>query len=297
MGAIQKAQEKQTALQEQTKKAAKASINVMMSSILDREGMRKRFDELLGKRSPQFISSVVSLVNADANLQKAFNEAPMTIIQSALKAATYDLPIDPNLGYAYIVPFNNSVRNADGSYSKRTEATFILGYKGMHQMALRTGAYKTINVLDVREGELKSYNRLTEEAVFEFIEDEEQREQLPVIGYAGYYRLMNGTEKTIYMTKKQIEAHEKKHRKGANMGKGWREDFDSMALKTVYRKLIGKWGLMSIDYRTADKETMELATAIAEDRLNDDNIIDIGDDAFTVQQDEPAESAETEKVM
>lgn len=297
MGAIQKAQEKQTALQEQTKKAAKASINVMMSSILDREGMRKRFDELLGKRSPQFISSVVSLVNADANLQKAFNEAPMTIIQSALKAATYDLPIDPNLGYAYIVPFNNSVRNADGSYSKRTEATFILGYKGMHQMALRTGAYKTINVLDVREGELKSYNRLTEEAVFEFIEDEEQREQLPVIGYAGYYRLMNGTEKTIYMTKKQIEAHEKKHRKGANMGKGWREDFDSMALKTVYRKLIGKWGLMSIDYRTADKETMELATAIAEDRLNDDNIIDIGDDAFTVQQDEPAESVETEKVM
>lgn len=297
MGAIQKAQEKQTALQDQTKKAAKASINVMMSSILDREGMRKRFDELLGKRSPQFISSVVSLVNADANLQKAFNEAPMTIIQSALKAATYDLPIDPNLGYAYIVPFNNSVRNADGSYSKRTEATFILGYKGMHQMALRTGAYKTINVLDVREGELKSYNRLTEEAVFEFIEDEEQREQLPIIGYAGYYRLMNGTEKTIYMTKKQIEAHEKKHRKGANMGKGWREDFDSMALKTVYRKLIGKWGLMSIDYRTADKETMELATAIAEDRLNDDNIIDIGDDAFTVQQDEPAESAETEKVM
>lgn len=295
MGAIQKAQEKQTALQEQTKKAAKASINVMMSSILDREGMRKRFDELLGKRSPQFISSVVSLVNADANLQKAFNEAPMTIIQSALKAATYDLPIDPNLGYAYIVPFNNSVRNADGSYSKRTEATFILGYKGMHQMALRTGAYKTINVLDVREGELKSYNRLTEEAVFEFIEDEEQREQLPIIGYAGYYRLMNGTEKTIYMTKKQIEAHEKKHRKGANMGKGWREDFDSMALKTVYRKLIGKWGLMSIDYRTADKETMELATAIAEDRLNDDNIIDIGDDAFTVQQDAPVNDA-SEKI-
>lgn len=295
MGAIQKAQEKQTALQEQTKKAAKASINVMMSSILDREGMRKRFDELLGKRSPQFISSVVSLVNADANLQKAFNEAPMTIIQSALKAATYDLPIDPNLGYAYIVPFNNSVRNADGSYSKRTEATFILGYKGMHQMALRTGAYKTINVLDVREGELKSYNRLTEEAVFEFIEDEEQREQLPVIGYAGYYRLMNGTEKTIYMTKKQIEAHEKKHRKGANMGKGWREDFDSMALKTVYRKLIGKWGLMSIDYRTADKETMELATAIAEDRLNDDNIIDIGDDAFTVQPDAPVNDA-SEKI-
>lgn len=268
-GAIQKATENKVSKDN----AAKMSINVMMSSLLDREGMRKRFDELLGKRSPQFISSIVSLVNSDVNLQKAFNEAPMTIIQAALKAATYDLPIDPNLGYAYIMPFNNSIKNADGSFTKRMEATFILGYKGMHQMALRTGVYKVINVLDVREGELKKYNRLTEEIEFDFIEDDEEREKTPIIGYAGYYKLINGTEKTIFMTKKQIEAHERKYRKGQYMGKGWRDDFDAMALKTVYRKLIGKWGLMSIDYRTADKETVALATAIAED--GNDSIIDI----------------------
>ena len=139
-------------------------------------------------------------------------------------------------------------------------------------MALRTGVYKTINVLDVREGELKHYNRFTEEIELEFVEDDDEREKLPIIGYAGYYKLINGTEKTIYMTKKQIEAHERKFRKGNYMGKGWKEDFDAMALKTVYRKLIGKWGLMSIDYRTADKETLALATAIAEDGV--DNVID-----------------------
>lgn len=277
---IQKAAEKTTTMQEKTNKEAKVSINVMMSSLLDREGMRKRFDELLGERAPQFISSVVSLVNADVNLQKAFNEAPMTVIQAALKAATYDLPIDPNLGYAYIMPFNNSVKKPDGTCEKRMEAQFILGYKGMHQMALRTGAYKTINVLDVREGELKSFDRLTEEIALDFIEDDEVRESKPIIGYVGYYRLVNGTEKTLYMTKKQVEAHEKKFRKGQYMGKGWRENFDAMALKTVYRQLIGKWGLMSIDYRTATKDTTALVNAISDDYDNT-TVIDLGADDYS----------------
>ena len=228
----------------------KQSVNQIMSAILDGQNMRKRFDELLGKRSPQFISSIVSLVNADTNMQKAFYEAPMTVVQSALKAATFDLPIDQNLGYAYIVPFNNSKKNDDGTFTKRTEASFILGWKGMHQLALRTGAYKTINVMDIREGELKKYNRLTEEVDIQFEEDEDKRETLPVIGYVGYYKLVNGAEKTIYMTVKQIENHEKKFRKGNYQGKGWRDDWDAMARKTVYRRLIGKWGVMSIDYQS-----------------------------------------------
>lgn len=235
----------------------KQSIAMMMNAYLDGEKMRARFDDLLGKRAPQFISSVVSLVNADPNMQKVFFEAPMTIIQAALKAATFDLPVDSGLGYAYIVPFNNSKKNADGTWSKRSEAAFILGWKGMHQLALRTGSYKTINVTDVREGELKSYNRLTEEVEITFEEDEDKREALPIIGYVGYYRLVNGAEKTIYMTKKQIEKHEQKFRKGANMGKGWRDDWDAMARKTVYRQLIGKWGVMSIEYQTrSEGETL-----------------------------------------
>ena len=256
--------------------AAKASqtVNQLMNSILDGEGMRKRFNDLLGKRAPQFISSVVSMVNADKTMQMAFYESPMTVIQAALKAATFDLPIDQNLGYAYIVPFKNYKKDTGKSVH---EATFILGWKGMHQLALRTGAYKTINVVDVREGELESYNRLTEEVKINFIEDEEERESKPVIGYLGYYRLVNGAEKTIYMSIKQIEAHEQKFRKGQNMGKGWREDFDAMARKTVYRKLIGKWGVMSIDYRTVG-EGQQIADALATDAEQEkalDNAIDI----------------------
>ena len=256
--------------------AAKASqtVNQLINSILDGEGMRKRFNDLLGKRAPQFISSIVSMVNADKTMQMAFYESPMTVIQAALKAATFDLPIDQNLGYAYIVPFKNYKKDTGKSVY---EATFILGWKGMHQLALRTGAYKTINVVDVREGELESYNRLTEEVKITFIEDEEERESKPVIGYLGYYRLVNGAEKTIYMSIKQIEAHEQKFRKGQNMGKGWREDFDAMARKTVYRKLIGKWGVMSIDYRTVG-EGQQIADALAADAEQEkalDNAIDI----------------------
>lgn len=227
---------------------AKKSVNQIMNAMLDGENLRNRFNDLLGKRAPQFISSIVSLVNSDKNMQQAFYESPMTVIQASLKAASFDLPVDQNLGYAYIVPFNNF--NKDSGTSKM-EATFILGWKGMHQLAIRTGAYKTINVIDVREGELKSYNRLTEEIEIEFIEDEDERESKPVIGYVGYYRLVNGTEKTIYMTVKQIENHEKKFRKGKYQGKGWRDDWDAMARKTVYRRLIGKWGVMSIEYQTS----------------------------------------------
>jgi recombination protein RecT len=239
----------QLATKENTGVQEKKTVNSLMNAMLDGEKLRGRFDDLLGKRAPQFISSVVSMVNADINLQQAFYEAPMTVIQSALKAATFDLPIDQNLGYAYIVPFKTSKKQEDGSWAKRMEANFILGWKGMHQLALRTGAYKTINVVDIREGELKSYNRLTEEVNIEFVEDDNEREALPIIGYVGYYRLVNGAEKTIYMTKKQVENHEKKHRKGDYMGKGWKDDFDAMARKTVYRRLIGKWGVMSIDYQ------------------------------------------------
>ena len=247
----------QTAVQ-QNKPEVKAqqSVSVMLNSLLDGEKMRKRFDELLGKRTPQFLSSLVSMINDNQALQAAFYESPMSVIKSALQAATYDLPIDPALGYAYIVPFRNK---------GKATATFVIGYKGMTQLCLRTGAYKCVpDAVDVREGELVSYDRLTGEAVFNWIEDEDEREKLPVVGYAGYFCLKNGAEKTIYMSRKQIEAHERKNRKGEYMGKGWKEDFDAMARKTVIRRLCGKYALMSIDYQTgADRDTMNLATALA----------------------------------
>ena len=263
MGAITKAAEAKSAIQKQP------SVNQLMNSILDGEGMRKRFNDLLGARAPQFISSIVSLVNADKNLQRAFYESPMTVIQSALKAATFDLPVEPSLGYAYIVPFNNY---KDGV--KRMEASFIIGYKGMVQLCLRTGAYARVpDAVDVREGELVSYDRLTGDAEFRWIDDEDQREALPIIGYAGYFRLKNGAEKTIYMTVKQIEGHEKKNRKGQSMGKGWREDFDAMARKTVIRRLCGKYGLMSITYQNGDAQTMQLAQSVMEEEPAGSEII------------------------
>jgi recombination protein RecT len=251
---------------------AKQSVNQLMNSMLDGEKLRGRFNELLGNRSAQFVSSLVSMVNADQNLQQAFYEAPMTVIQAGLKAAAFDLPIDQNLGYAYIVPFKNNKKDANGNWSSKMEASFILGWKGMHQLALRTGAYKTINVVDIREGELKSYNRLTEEADVEFIEDDDVRENKPIIGYLGYYRLVNGAEKTIYMTVKQIENHEKKFRKGQYMSKGWRDDFDAMARKTVYRRLIGKWGVMSIQYQSA-QEGATLAQQMQEEYIDESPVM------------------------
>ena len=278
MGAITKAAETKSAIQKQP------SVNQLMNSILDGEGMRKRFNDLLGARAPQFLSSIVSLVNADKNLQRAFYESPMTVIQSALKAATFDLPVEPSLGYAYIVPFNNY---KDGV--KRMEASFIIGYKGMVQLCLRTGAYARVpDAVDVREGELVSYDRLTGDAEFRWIEDEDQREALPIIGYAGYFRLKNGAEKTIYMTVKQIEGHEKKNRKGQSMGKGWREDFDAMARKTVIRRLCGKYGLMSITYQNGDAKTMQLAQSVMEEEpVGSEIILDPAPEEVPVEEGAP----------
>ena len=276
--------QKQAAMQKAPQQK-QTSVVALLNDMLDRDGMRKRFDELLGKRAPQFISSIVSMVNADKNLQQAFYESPMTVIQSALKAAMFDLPIDQSLGYAYIVPFKNYKKDIG---AKKMEATFILGWKGMHQLALRTGAYKTINVVDVREGELKRYNRLTEEVDIDFVEDEDAREALPVIGYVGYYRLINGAEKTVYMSVKAITAHEKKFRKGEYQGKGWRDDWDAMARKTVYRILIGKWGVMSIDYQTRDAGK-QLADVIAADAQEEEAI----DADYTVDE-ETGEVVENE---
>lgn len=247
----------QKAVQQQKPEVmAQQSVNTMLNGILDGEKMRRRFDELLGKRTPQFLSSLVSMINDSPDLQASFYANPMSVIKSALQAASYDLPIDPSLGYAYIVPYKNK---------GKPTATFVIGYKGMVQLCLRTGAYKCVpDAVDVREGELQSYNRLTGEAVFNWIEDEDERESLPIVGYAGYFQLKNGAEKTVFMTVKQIEKHEQKNRKGDYKGKGWRENFDAMARKTVIRRLCGKYALMSIEYQDADRDTMNLATALAQ---------------------------------
>ena len=277
----------QTAVQNQAPEVqARQSIGAMLNGILDGEKYRKRFDELLGKRTPQFISSLVSMINDNKDLQEAFYQSPMSVIKSALQAATYDLPIDPALGFAYIVPFNNKIKAEDGSEYWKKQATFVIGYKGMTQLCLRTGAYARIpDAVDVREGELVSYDRLTGDAEFRWIEDEDEREKLPIVGYAGYFRLKNGAEKTIYMSRKQIEKHEEKNRKGKYKSKGWREDFDAMARKTVIRRLCGKYALMSIEYQdSADRDTMNLATALAAQDFPEDTVELTGSEDLIVDE-------------
>jgi len=282
----------------------KQTLNTALNAMLDKEGLKKRFEELMGSRTPQFMSSIVSLVNATPGLLKAWQMSPMTIIQAALKAAIFDLPIDPNLGFAYIVPFNRSEKQGS-EWVQIPEAQFIMGYKGMQQLAMRTGAYERINVIDIREGELEKYDRLKEDVVINFIEDDDEREKRNIIAYAGYFRLKNGMEKVVIMTTKQIDAHEKKNRKGNSKGKGWREDYQAMCAKTVMRQLLGKWGLMSIDYRQSDDKAITAATAIVTGNFDDETqptgYIETTSDApeisgATAPAPLPAETTQTEEV-
>ena len=261
-------------------KKAQQSVSAILNGMFDTGGYRKRLQELLGDRAPQFMSAVIAVANADPALSAAVRSDPQTVVQSALKAASYDLPVDNALGYAYIVPFNNRKKTESGDWITVPEAQFILGYKGMIQLALRTGCYRNINVMDVREGELVRRDRLREDYEFDWIEDDEAREKLPVVGYVGFFRLINGAEKTLYMTRGQIDAHEKANRKGPYQSKGWRDNYDAMARKTLVRLLLGKWGVLSIDYRTATPGQIQAAEGIASG-LPDDEVAVAGEADYT----------------
>lgn len=246
---------------------AHENVAALFNALISKEGFQKRFDELLGARAPQFISSMVTMINDDPYMMEVFRDNPISIIKAGLRAAAYDLPIDPALGQAYIVPFRNK---------GKMEATFIIGYKGLYQLAVRTGVYKKINVVDVRDGELLSYDRLTEDAEFRWIDDEEERQKMPIAGYCAYFELTNGMRKCIYRTTQQINCHEKKFRKGNYQSKGWRDNWEAMASKTVLRELLGKWGLLSINYQTADPATLTIASDLATGQIDDEqHVIDL----------------------
>ncbi|CDQ41479.1 MULTISPECIES: recombinase RecT [Virgibacillus] len=240
--------------------------NLGLKQLLSTPTMRKKFDEVLDKKAPQFMSSLLNLYSNDSYLQKA---EPMSVVTSALVAATLDLPIDKNLGYAWIVPYGG-------------KAQFQLGYKGYIQLALRTGQYRNINVIEVYEGELKSFNRLTEEMELDF----EQKQSDKVIGYTGYFELINGFRKTVYWSKEEIEKHKKRFSKSDF---GWKKDWDAMAKKTVIRNMLNKWGILSIDMQKGivedNKDPIEKANEFDEQdiieadfsEVNDDQEIDFSD--------------------
>jgi recombination protein RecT len=215
-----------------------------VKSLFNREEVQLKFKELLGKRSSSFITSVLQIVSQNTMLSKA---DPTSIYQSAAVAATLDLPLNNNLGFAYIVPYNQ--KQSDGTYKQ--VAQFQMGYKGFIQLAQRSGQFKTIAATSVYEGQLIDQNPLTG---FKF--DFTQKKSNTVIGYAAYFQLLNGFEKTLFMSIDDLRKHGLKYSKTFSNPKTaksslWENDFDSMAIKTVIKLLLSKFAPLSIEMQRA----------------------------------------------
>ena len=212
-----------------------------IASFLAKEAVKQNVESVVGVKDAQrFISSVVSAVQTNPSLAECTNQS---ILSAALLGHSLNLPQSPQIGMFYLVPFKNKTG---------TEATFQLSYRGMLQLAMRSGQYKTIHVTDIRQGELSSYNPI--EDIYEFTPETDisKRMNLPVIGYYAFFELINGAKKGIYWTKEQIDAHAKKYSATYRKGFGlWSTDFDAMAKKTLLRQLISKWGIMSVDMERA----------------------------------------------
>ena len=216
-----------------------------VKALFARDDVKQKFQEMLGKRATSFITSVLQIVASNALLTKA---EPSSIYHSAAVAATLDLPLNNNLGFAYIVPYNQ--KQGDGTYKQ--VAQFQMGYKGFKQLALRSGQFKTIHASDVREGEIKKRDRLSGEITFEWIQDEAEREKKPVVGYVSYFQLLNGYEQTFYMTIGDLEKHGKKFSQTYKKGYGlWKDDFESMCMKTVTKLNLSKNAPLSVDMQKA----------------------------------------------
>ena len=229
---------------------------MQLSELIHSQVVRKRIDNLLGERAGDFVASLMAAVNNDKKLQDCEN---MSILTAALTAAGLNLPVNQNLGFAYLIPYKEGRTGV--SYCQ-----FQMGYKGYIQLAMRTGYYKTINVVEVREGEKGEEDRLSGEISFNWIEDEVERLKRPVIGYVAYFRLLTGFEKMLYWSSEKALKHGKKYSKVfAKYNSGlWREDFDGMAKKTVLKKLLSQFGPMST----------ELQAAIANDQTVDGRYVD-----------------------
>lgn len=211
---------------------------ITVKQFVNMNSTKKRFEDVLGKRAPQFMSSLVSVVNSNQDLQHV--EAA-SVINSALVAAALDLPINSSLGYMYIVPYNG-------------QAQPQIGYRGYIQLAQRSGRYKRINALPVYEDEYKGWNPLTEELKYEA--DFKDRGDEQPVGYYGTFELLNGFQKNVYWTRQQIDNRRKRFSqsggKNSDKPKGvWAKHYDAMALKTVLRNLLTKWGPMTVDMQTA----------------------------------------------
>lgn len=244
-----------------------------LTAYLSLDGVKDQINKAVGgQNAPRFMSSIVSAVNVNPALKECTNAS---ILSSALLGEALKLSPSPQLGQYYMVPFNDK--------EKGKVAQFILGYKGYIQLALRSGQYKKLNVLAIKEGELIHYDPLNEDIDVRLIEDEIERENTPTVGYYAFFEYLNGFRKTMYWSKARMISHADKYsaafsKNGGRFGRNgqynrvsfadyeagnydkkdewmyssfWYKDFDAMAYKTMLRQLISKWGIMSIDLVSA----------------------------------------------
>lgn len=223
-----------------------------IKTLLSSENVKKKFSEMLGKRTGSFLITLTSIVQNNELLSKANQHS---ILYAAANAASMDLPINPNLGLAYIIPYNK--KNKNGTYEQF--AQFQMGYKGFIQLAMRSGQFKTIGASPIYNGQLVAENPLTSEYIFDF----KVKKAGNPIGYAAFFKLLNGFEKTLYMTSEEMGEHGAKYSKTfGNNGGLWKKDPIAMGLKTVLKLLLSKFAPMSVD-------KMEQAISTDQAVLND----------------------------
>lgn len=240
-----------------------------LTAYLTQDAVKDQINSIVGgKDGTRFVTAIVSAVNANPALQECTNPS---ILSAALLGHSLKLSPSPQLGQYYMVPFNDNKKGAK-------VAQFQLGYKGYIQLALRSGQYKKLNVLAIKEGELIRFDPLNEEIEVNLIENEVAREKAPTIGYYAMFEYTNGFRKAMYWSREKMESHAEKYSQGYKAKKGftfWEKDFDAMAYKTMLRQLISKWGVMSIEMQSALDSDMAV---INEDGTktyveNDDDIV------------------------
>lgn len=237
----------------------------------------KRFEKILGENARGFVTSVLQVINDSDKLKKA---DPDSVYSAAMIAASLNLPINPNLGFAYIIPYNIKGRGL--------VAQFQMGYKGYIQLAQRTGMYKTISTAAIYDGQLVSENPLTG---YEF--DFNVRASDTIIGYASYFKLINGFEKTFYMTAEEVEDHaieystQYKGKDNKESFGNWADNFDGMAKKTVIKLNLSKYGPLSVDMQTAIK--------VDQAEIKDPDALEVG--YIDNQVDAPEQQTEGRKPM
>ena len=232
----------------------------LLKSVIRAESVQQQFQNALGKHKDEFVASLIDLYTGDPQLQRC---KPQAVVAEALRAATMRLALNKALGFAYIIVFNNSVKDpATGQWMKVPTPTFVPGYKGYIQLAMRTGQYRTINADMVYEGELRNVDKLSGTIAF----DGEKKSD-KVVGYFCYFELLNGFSKVLYMSVEDMAKYALRYSpsfkgkekptfdalvKQAQSGQvssevGWKGNFNDMALKTVIRRLLSKYGYLSIE--------------------------------------------------